>query len=115
MAREGLPKRHRDLVDRAGWPSSAAPVDPSGEAFRTPLVYIAGMRWLDRLPWSLVLLLCLTLGLAPFAPPHLWEKLRMLAAGRLSEPVDWLDLLFHGAPWLLLAAKAVRGAARRER
>lgn len=70
------------------------------------------MDWLDRLPWSLVILACLTLGLAPFAPPHLWEKLRMLAEGRLERPLDWLDLLMHAAPWLVLAAKAVRELAR---
>ncbi len=66
------------------------------------------MTWLDQIPWALVLILCLTLGLAPFAPPHLWEKLVMLAQGRLVRPVDWFDLAFHAAPWLLAALKAVR-------
>ncbi len=59
----------------------------------------------SRLPWSVVILACLTLGLAPFTPPHVWEKLQMLAAGTLTEPVDILDLLMHGAPWALLCAK----------
>ena len=49
-----------------------------------------------------------TLGLAPFTPPHVVEKLRMLIAGRLVKPIDIFDLLMHGTPWLLLAAKAVR-------
>jgi len=62
---------------------------------------------LGNLPWGLVILLCLTLGLAPFRPPHLFEKIGLLAAGDLTRPIDWLDLLFHGAPWLLLAAKAL--------
>ena len=54
---------------------------------------------LDQLPWSLVLLACLTLGLAPFVPePHLWEKLKMLAAGTLVKPIDIFDLLMHAAP-----------------
>lgn len=65
------------------------------------------MEWLDRLPWSLVVVLCLTLGLAPFTPPHVWEKLQMLSQGRLTRPIDWFDLLMHGAPWLLLVAKAL--------
>lgn len=64
------------------------------------------MTWLRQLPWSLVLLGCATLGLAPFTPPHVVEKLRMLAAGTLVRPIDWVDLLMHGAPWLVLGAKA---------
>jgi hypothetical protein len=60
-----------------------------------------------------LLILALTLGLAPFVPePHLWEKLKMLAAGTLSRPLDIFDLLWHAAPWLLLAAKLVRMATR---
>ena len=68
---------------------------------------------LDKLPWLLLLIACATLGLAPFSPPHIVEKLRMLAAGRLVKPIDMFDLLMHGAPWLLLAAKAVRTALAR--
>ena len=60
----------------------------------------------------LAIVLCLTLGLAPFAPPHIVEKLKMLASGELSRPIDWLDLVLHGAPWLLLLAKGVAAFAR---
>jgi hypothetical protein len=50
--------------------------------------------------------LCLSLGLAPFIPePHLWEKLKMLASGALTKPLDIFDLLLHGTPWLLLVLK----------
>jgi hypothetical protein len=71
------------------------------------------MEWLDKLPLVVLLILALTLGLAPFVPePHLWEKLKMLAAGTLSRPLDIFDLLWHAAPWLLLAAKLVRMATR---
>ena len=63
-------------------------------------------RWLDLLPWSLVIVACLTLGLAPFTPePHIWEKLKMLAAGELSRPIDILDFLMHGAPFIIAALK----------
>lgn len=65
------------------------------------------MQWLLDLPWSLVILACLTLGLAPFAPPHIVEKLQMLASGTLQRPLDWFDLFMHAAPWLLLIAKVV--------
>ena len=70
------------------------------------------MTWLDQIPWAIVVLLCLTLGLAPFAPPHLWEKLQMLFAGELVKAIDWFDLLLHAAPWLLLIAKAIRELQR---
>jgi hypothetical protein len=69
------------------------------------------MAWLDRIPLLIPVLLALTLGLAPFVPePHLWEKLKMLAAGTLSRPIDIFDLVYHAAPWLLLALKLARMA-----
>ena len=71
------------------------------------------LEWLDRLPWWLTILACLTIGLAPFAPPHLVEKLRMLAEGKLVRPLDWFDLVMHATPWLILLAKAARELARR--
>ena len=67
------------------------------------------MALLDGMPWSLVALACLTLGLAPFFPePHIWEKLKMLAAGTLVKPLDVFDLIFHAAPWIVGLAKAAR-------
>ncbi|MFN3577414.1 MAG: RND transporter [Tabrizicola sp.] len=72
------------------------------------------MAFLDQIPLSMLILAALTLGLAPFLPePHIWEKLKMLAAGELVKPVDIFDLLLHAAPWLLLAAKLVRIALQR--
>lgn len=69
------------------------------------------MNWLDRLPWSTLAVAALLLGLAPFVPePHLWEKLKMLAADELQRPIDIFDLLMHGAPVLLLLAKGARVA-----
>jgi hypothetical protein len=59
----------------------------------------------SRLPWGIVILLCATLGLAPFSPPHVFEKIVLLLKGSLTAPLDWIDLLFHGTPWLLLAGK----------
>lgn len=55
---------------------------------------------------------CLTLGLAPFTPPHIVEKLEMLSKGTLVKPIDWFDLALHGAPWAVLIAKAVISVAR---
>jgi len=69
------------------------------------------MNWLDGMPLSLLLLLALLLGLAPFRPePHLWEKLKMLAAGTLVRPIDIFDLLLHATPVVLLLVKLGRMA-----
>ena len=67
------------------------------------------LNWLDRVPLSFLLLIALLLGLAPFMPePHLWEKLKMLAAGTLTRPIDIFDLILHGVPLLLLVLKLLR-------
>ena len=54
--------------------------------------------------WKIVVLLCLTMGLAPFVPePHLLGKIRWVAGGAIGmKPLDWFDLLQHGFPWVLL-------------
>ena len=71
-------------------------------------------RWFERLPWTVVLIACASLGLAPFTPvPHVVEKLGMLFRGQLVRPIDWFDLVMHGAPWALLVAKAVVVVRRR--
>ncbi|OEU51156.1 MAG: RND transporter [Desulfobulbaceae bacterium S5133MH15] len=63
---------------------------------------------MKSIPLSFLLLLCLTLGLAPFTPePHVWEKLKMLTAGTLSNPVDIFDLAMHGLPFILLLLKLI--------
>lgn len=63
--------------------------------------------FLSRVPLLLVILFCLTLGLAPFRPPHVWEKLVMLVNGDLSQPIDIFDLFLHSAPWFLLVFRLV--------
>ena len=65
------------------------------------------LSWLDKIPLHLLIFACLTLGLAPFTPPHIWEKLKMLKEGTLVKPVDIFDLLFHATPWILLALKMI--------
>ena len=65
---------------------------------------------LDQLPWNLVIIACLTLGLAPFVPePHIWEKLKMLAGGTLTRPIDIFDLLRHAAPFIVAGLKLLLG------
>lgn len=54
--------------------------------------------------WRLVILLCLTLGLAPFFPePHFFGKVKWILGGAEGmKPMDWFDTILHGFPYVLL-------------
>ena len=54
--------------------------------------------------WKFLLMISLTLGLAPFFPePHLFGKIRWILGGAVGmQTMDWLDLIWHGWPWVLL-------------
>lgn len=54
--------------------------------------------------WRLIILLCLTLGLAPFfSEPHILGKIRWLAGGAVGmSAMDYFDVLLHGFPFILL-------------
>lgn len=58
--------------------------------------------------WKLFLLASLTLGLAPFNPPHIWGKIQWIIGGNAfsgknaMQAQDWFDVLLHGSPWILL-------------
>jgi hypothetical protein len=65
------------------------------------------MDFILKLPWAILILACLTLGLAPFNPPHIWGKFQMLFQGKLVRAIDWFDLVLHGTPWVLLILKAI--------
>ena len=66
--------------------------------------------WLDRIPLHMIALPAILLALAPFVPePHLWQKLKMLAAGELHRPLDIFDMIMHGSGLVLLGIKLVRG------
>jgi hypothetical protein len=54
--------------------------------------------------WRLVILLCLTIGLAPFFPePHIYGKLKWMLGGAEGMTImDWFDFLLHGLPFVLL-------------
>jgi hypothetical protein len=68
------------------------------------------MKWLDKLPMAVLLPVAIVLALAPFTPePHLWEKLKLLSAGELTQPIDIFDLFLHGTPLLLVMLKLFAG------
>ncbi|WP_445955058.1 hypothetical protein [Yeosuana sp.] len=54
--------------------------------------------------WKLILLLCLTLGLAPYFPePHIVGKIRWIVGGANGmKLLDWFDTALHGFPFVLL-------------
>ena len=72
------------------------------------------LRFLDEFPLSVLIVIALGLGLAPFFPePHIWEKLKMLADDTLTRPIDIFDLVFHLSPTALVLIKLIRMATRR--
>jgi hypothetical protein len=54
--------------------------------------------------WPMVILACLTLGLAPFVPePHIVGKVRwLLGGGAGMKLMDYFDFFMHAAPFILL-------------
>ena len=67
------------------------------------------MQFIDTIPITVLLILCVLLGLAPVVPePHIVEKFRMLIQGNLRKPIDIFDLFYHSAPFVLLIIKLIR-------
>jgi len=59
--------------------------------------------------WRFVIILSLTLGLAPFVPePHIWGKIKWIAGGAKGmAALDWLDFVYHAIPWALLVRLSI--------
>jgi len=63
--------------------------------------------------WKLFLLVSLTLGLAPFNPPHIWGKIQWVLGGNAfsrehaMQFQDYFDVLLHGSPWILLLTSGI--------
>lgn len=67
------------------------------------------MDFLDRIPYTTLVLVTIVMLLAPFHPmPHVVEKLIMLKNGVLRRPIDIFDLFFHLIPLALLVIKLAR-------
>jgi hypothetical protein len=72
------------------------------------------MAFLDRIPFLYLSLAALFMLGAPFLPePHLIEKMRMLAAGTLTRPLDIFDVVWHLLPTMLLLIKTLRWRRQR--
>ncbi len=76
-------------------------------------MFTASSEFLDKLPLSILIILSLTLGLAPFFPPHLLEKIKMLLEVQVVRPIDWFDLVMHATHWVFLDLKLLMTAISR--
>ena len=67
------------------------------------------LAFLDKIPYSILIVVAVFMLLAPFRPmPHVIEKLIMLKNGALSRPLDIIDLFYHLVPTIILLAKVYR-------
>ncbi len=73
-------------------------------------------KFLDKIPYRVIVPLAVVLLLAPFRPmPHALEKINMLIGGNLSRPIDIFDLFFHLFPTLILLLKLYRSSIKADR
>ena len=67
------------------------------------------MAFLDKIPYSILIIFSVLMLLAPFRPmPHVLEKLIMLKNGTLTKPIDIFDLFYHLLPTFILLLKVYR-------
>lgn len=72
------------------------------------------MQFIDRLPFSLLIVMTVFMLAAPFVPePHLVEKMRMLVDGRLTQSLDIFDVFWHLLPAILLMVKIARRQSKK--
>lgn len=63
--------------------------------------------------WKLFLIASVTLGLAPFNPPHILGKIKWILGGNAfsgkdaMQLQDWFDVFLHGSPWILLVVSVI--------
>jgi hypothetical protein len=70
---------------------------------------VTTLAFLDKIPYSILIILAVFMLLAPFKPmPHILEKLIMLKNGTLTKPIDIFDLFYHLVPTVILALKVYR-------
>jgi hypothetical protein len=71
------------------------------------------MSFLDKIPYSILIVFAVVMILAPFKPmPHALEKLIMLKNGTLTRPIDIFDLFFHLIPTIILLLKIYRSFSK---
>lgn len=72
------------------------------------------MAFLDKIPYSILIVVSVFMLLAPFRPmPHVIEKLIMLKNSTLTKPIDLFDLFYHLAPTIILFLKIYRDYSKK--
>ena len=67
------------------------------------------LNFLDKIPYSVLIIFTILMLLAPISPmPHVIEKILMLRNGMLHKPIDIFDLFFHLIPMFLLVLKIIK-------
>jgi hypothetical protein len=67
------------------------------------------MKFIDQFPIPLLVGMAVFMLASPFVPePHLVEKMRMLADGTLTRPMDIFDVIWHLLPSALLWIRLAR-------
>ena len=67
------------------------------------------LKFLDKIPYSLLIVFTIMLLAAPMTPmPHVVEKILMLSNGTLTRPIDIFDLCVHLFPLFLLILKFIK-------
>ena len=70
-------------------------------------------NFIDRIPYTLLIVLAVFMLLAPFRPmPHVVEKLMRLKDGALHRPIDIFDLFYHLTPLIVLLMKLYKDRNR---
>jgi hypothetical protein len=70
-------------------------------------------KLLDEIPYMVLVVAAIVVGMLPLGNPHLVEKTSMLFRGELRRAIDIFDLFMHSFPILLIAAKIVRDSRSR--
>jgi hypothetical protein len=60
------------------------------------------MKLIRKIPLGYLAPIAIVLAILPPGQPHLIQKIEMLVNGTLVRVIDWLDLLMHGGPLILL-------------
>jgi hypothetical protein len=67
------------------------------------------LKYIDRIPLAILVIITLVMALAPFVPePHLLEKSRMLINGELTKGIDIFDLFWHSFLIVILLIRLIR-------
>ena len=67
------------------------------------------MQWLDNIPWTILIVGGVIIGLKPVRPePHIFETVRRLMEGEFIRLIDIFDFFMHISPIFLLIAKSIR-------